>query len=500
MQRCLVNPDQSAEGAIQLRRPSGSTAPDVEELILTLVDLVDMDADHRATMSSSEFCSIFSLLHASVLPIVPQVTHQKDKNTMTIHMDEQEIKGNVQRCPYFRPQSEILNYQDTRRRNVEGFVENLKTREWEDFLNGLKGGQARAAKKAAAAGGTKWVEFLRDHIATEEQSPLIALLSPTSVVKPFNDSFIDSLRLLATEAERLATDATRAIEAIKPIAAELAVTKNNAHKAMTYMNRDVMLHAADAAATAAATAAGISRFATNDEATEAAKKAKGAATKANEAADAAAAAIGIGMQIGIGNETEAKNAAVAATEKAANATKEAVAATDKAAHIADVVHKDVVRVTDAAVAASGEWWSFLAMVAYNSSDPVEGWNEWIGTEQGYMDWGRDILNTAWKTAGVAGVAAAGVAGVAAASALGSNKAEPTQASTPQAPIPTPQAPTPTPQAPTPTHANTDTPRPTQLPLHAGVQVGLPDGSLARHIDGPTMGTRVSGPAAKRQRI
>ena len=246
MQRCLV------KGAIQLRRPSGSTAPDVEEMILTLMDLVDMDADHRATMSRSEFCSIFSLLHTSVLPIVPQVTHQKDKSTMTIHMDEQEIKGNVQRCPYFRPQSEILNYQDTRRRNVEGFVENLKTREWEDFLNGLKGGQARAAKKAAAAGGTKWVEFLRDHIATEEQSPLIALLSPTSVVKPFNDSFIDSLRLLATEAETLATDATRATEAIKPIAAELAVTKNNAHKAMTYMNRDVMLHAADAAATAAA--------------------------------------------------------------------------------------------------------------------------------------------------------------------------------------------------------------------------------------------------------
>ena len=496
MQRCLV------KGAIQLRRPSGSTAPDVEEMILTLVDLVDMDADHRATMSRSEFCSIFSLLHASVLPIVPQVTHQKDKSTMTIHMDEQEIKGNVQRCPYFRPQSEILNYQDTRRRNVEGFVENLKTREWEDFLNGLKGGQARAAKKAAAAGGTKWVEFLRDHIATEEQSPLIALLSPTSVVKPFNDSFIDSLRLLATEAERLATDATRAIEAIKPIAAELAVTKNNAHKAMTYMNRDVMLHAADAAATAAATAAGISRFATNDEATEAAKKAKGAATKANEAADAAAAAIGIGMQIGIGNETEAKNAAVAATEKAANATKEAVAATDKAAHIADVVHKDVVRVTGAAVAASGEWNSFLgtlpsskkgiAMAAYNNSISVEGWNEWIGV--GYMDWGRDILNTAWKTAGVAGVAAAGVAGVAAAgvagvaaaSALGSNKAEPTQASTPQAPIPRPQAPTPTPQAPTPTHA-----------FHAGVQVGLPDGSLALHIDGPTMGTRAG--AAKRQK-
>ena len=91
--------------------------------------------------------------------------------------------------------------------------------------------------------------------------------------------------------------------------------------------------------------------------------------------------------------------------------------------------------------------------------------------------------------------------------LGGNKAEPTQASTPQAPIPrpqaptaAPQAPTPTPQAPTPTHTNTNTPRPTQLPLHAGVQVGRPDGSLALHIDGPTMGTRVSGPAAKKQRI
>ena len=136
MQRCLVNPDQSAEGAIQLRRPSGSTAPDVEEMILTLVDLVDMDADHRATMSSSEFCSIFSLLHTSVLPIVPQVTHQKDKSTMTIHMDEQEIKGNVQRCPYFRPQSEILNY--TPPENVEGFVENFKTKDWAKFLDSIK--------------------------------------------------------------------------------------------------------------------------------------------------------------------------------------------------------------------------------------------------------------------------------------------------------------------------------------------------------------------------
>ena len=46
MQRCLVNPDQSAERYIELRRPSESTAPDVEEMILTLVDLVGMDADH----------------------------------------------------------------------------------------------------------------------------------------------------------------------------------------------------------------------------------------------------------------------------------------------------------------------------------------------------------------------------------------------------------------------------------------------------------------------
>ena len=68
-------------------------------MILTLVDLVDMDADHRPTMSSSEFCSIFSLLHASVLPIVPQVTHEKFQKTMTIHTDEQEIKGNVQALP-----------------------------------------------------------------------------------------------------------------------------------------------------------------------------------------------------------------------------------------------------------------------------------------------------------------------------------------------------------------------------------------------------------------
>ena len=38
--------------------PSESTAPDVEEMILTLVDLVGMDADHSATMTRSEFCSI----------------------------------------------------------------------------------------------------------------------------------------------------------------------------------------------------------------------------------------------------------------------------------------------------------------------------------------------------------------------------------------------------------------------------------------------------------
>ena len=289
--------------------------------------------------------------------------------------------------------------------------------------------------------------------------------------------------------ERLATDAFGAIEAIESIAAELDATKNPTTP--HYTKAFLLLKAADAADAAAVTAAAISGFiATNEEATKAADE---TAKAAEEAKEAHTEVMGI-----IGNEAEAKKAAVAATEKAANATKEAAEATKRAAHIADVVHKDVVGVTDAAAAASGEWEQFIgtlplgkkgiAVDAYNNSDPVEGWNEWIGTEQGYMDWGRDILNTAWKTAGAtpglaAGIAAAGVAGVAAASALGSNKAEPTQASTPQAP--------------TPTHTNTNTPRPTQLPLHAGVQVGRPDGSLALHIDGPTMGTRAG--AAKRQK-
>ena len=137
---------------------------------------------------------------------------------------------------------------------------------------------------------------------------------------------------------------------------------------------------------------------------------------------------------------------------------------------------------------------------------IDAWREWLTKPESWTSWVGNGVGTAWD--GMKehpGLAAAGLTGLAAmagmAMGLGGNKAEPTpQASTPQAPIPTPQAPTPTPQAPTPTHANTDTPRPTQLPLHAGVQVGRPDGSLERHIDGPTMGTRVSGPAAKRQRI
>ena len=108
-----------------------------------------------------------------------------------------------------------------------------------------------------------------------------------------------------------------------------------------------------------------------------------------------------------------------------------------------------------------------------------------------MSWVRNGVGTAWDgMKAKPGLAAAGLTGLAGmagmAMGLGGNKAEPTQASTPQAPIPRPQAPTPTPQAPTPTHA-----------FHAGVQVGLPDGSLALHIDGPTMGTRAG--AAKRQK-
>ena len=153
------------------------------------------------------------------------------------------------------------------------------------------------------------------------------------------------------------------------------------------------------------------------------------------------------------------------------------------AAIADNVLKDWVHVIVAATAAVGEWKLFLETLDENKRDAAQRaaspespeeeswkdwgrmatrdvirWEKWIGTPQGYIDWGWDVVGTAWRAAGAnPGWTAAGI-GVAAASAWVGKTPE------------TRHKPT---QAPTPTHTNTDTP-----PLHAGVQVGRPDGSLA----------------------
>ena len=376
MQRCLVNPDQSAERYIELRRPSESTAPDVEEMILTLVDLVGMDADHNATMTRSEFCSIFSLLHTSVLPIVPQVTHQKDNNTMTIHMDEQEIKGNVQRCPYFRPQSEIIP-------NVEGFVENFNVRvEWENFLDSIDGKDKKeAAVAAAVAGGQVWLDHLVALAKANGNLPTTATLESTKL-GPFSQKFLTLMRLEKTKTDADGKCADAAIAAC--------------YEWNTFM------HALGDA----------------------------------DAFDASEA-----------NVTENNWA---------------------------------------------EW---------KAKQWIDKWRQWL--DPGWMDRAGDALN--WKNPLLhLGVVTTGLH-------LGAYRLYKQKPSTPpsreaptstppstEAPTSTPQARTPKPQAPTPTHTNnTYTPRPT---LNAGATVGLPDGTLARHIDGPTMGTlNVDDRDAKRRR-
>ena len=370
MQRCLVNPDQSAERSIELRRPSESTAPDVEEMILTLVDLVDMDADHSATMTSSEFCSIFSLLHTSVLPIVPQVTHQKDNNTMTIHMDEQEIKANVQRCPYFRPQSEIIP-------NVEGFVENFQTVEWDTFLDSIDGKDKKeAAVAAAVAGGQVWLDHLVALAKANGNLPTTATLESTKL-GPFSQKFLTLMRL-----EKTKTDADGKCAADAAIAA-------------CYEWNTFIMHALGDAD----------------------------AFDASEASEA--------------NVTENNWA---------------------------------------------EW---------KAKQWIDKWRQWL--DPGWMDRAGDALN--WKNPLLhLGVVPTGLHLGAAYRLYKQKPSTPPSREAPtstppstEAPTSTPQARTPKPQAPTPTHTNnTYTPRPT---LNAGATVGLPDGTLARHIDGPTMGTR-----------
>ena len=100
---------------------------------------------------------------------------------MTMHMDEQEIEGNVQRCPYFRPQSEIIpNYTP---QNVEGYAENCK---WELFLHNIDDEDKQKATVAAAvAGGQVWLDHLE---ALADGTPNII-----SIIKlglgPFSEEF-----------------------------------------------------------------------------------------------------------------------------------------------------------------------------------------------------------------------------------------------------------------------------------------------------------------------
>ena len=73
------------------------------------------------------------------------------------HTDEQEIKG-----------------------NVEGFVENFKTKDWAKFLDSIK------PEDKNATGGTTWLKFLKDQTKTQEA--------------PFSQSFLDGLELKRIDA------------------------------------------------------------------------------------------------------------------------------------------------------------------------------------------------------------------------------------------------------------------------------------------------------------
>ena len=90
-------------GDIRVRQPSKpNSAPNAELMRCTLLDLLDIHKDNRATMSLDECRDIISFLHGYVFPIVPQVTHSK-KVHMTVHVYEKGIVSRVERCPYYNP-------------------------------------------------------------------------------------------------------------------------------------------------------------------------------------------------------------------------------------------------------------------------------------------------------------------------------------------------------------------------------------------------------------
>ena len=100
-------------GDLRVRRPTAAnSAPDAELMRCTLLDLLDVHKDNRATMSLDECRDIIGFLHAYVFPIVPQVTHCKiprnfvtggDTPHMTVHVYEKGIVSRVERCPYYNP-------------------------------------------------------------------------------------------------------------------------------------------------------------------------------------------------------------------------------------------------------------------------------------------------------------------------------------------------------------------------------------------------------------
>ena len=92
-------------GDLRVRRPTAAnSAPDAELMRCTLLDLLDVHKDNRATMSLDECRDIISFLHGYVFPIVPQVTHSKTTGVpMTVHVYEKGIVSRVERCPYYNP-------------------------------------------------------------------------------------------------------------------------------------------------------------------------------------------------------------------------------------------------------------------------------------------------------------------------------------------------------------------------------------------------------------
>ena len=112
---------------------------------------------------------------------------------MTIHTDEEEIKGNVQRCPYFRPQSIILDYTP---QNVEGFMENFDTEDWKNFLDSIDGeDKKKAAVAAAVAGGQVWL----DHLVAVANGHHPTSILKTTKLGPFSKEFLMLMQRQKTE-------------------------------------------------------------------------------------------------------------------------------------------------------------------------------------------------------------------------------------------------------------------------------------------------------------